>query len=87
MHKTRQQQFNDAWQVIKANSPRPVTLRIHKLDLYAVVNGIQKQKSAENVARKALNLPHFGQMKLQITDSDSEFKSVIFRLTVDGSSL
>lgn len=84
---TRQQQFNDAWKIIKNNSPRSVTLRIHRLDLYAVVNGIQKQKSAENVARRSLNLPAFGQMKLKIVDIDSEFKSVTFRLTVDGSSL
>lgn len=87
MHKTRQEQFNDAWQIIKANSPRSVTLRIHKLDLHAVVNGIQKMKSYENVARRSLNLPGFGQMKLKIVDIDSEFKAVTFRLTVDGSAI
>ena len=58
---SRYQQYLAVWEELKVKEK--ITLTLHKSQLHAVHNGVQKVKSEQQLTRYRLGLPAFGMMR------------------------
>lgn len=82
-HSTRPKrgdQYQAAWVQLRENEK--ITLELHRSQLHAVHNGIQKMKCYQNVIRRRLGLPGYGLMKSKIEDHPSREGFILLHLSI-----
>lgn len=84
---SRYSQYLAAWEELKVREK--ITLTLHHSQHHAVLNGIQKVKSEQQLTRYRLGQPAFGMMRGTVAESKEKegFIELTLTLSFNGESL